>query len=448
MWSRTPLVLRWGVPVVLLLCFPLLGPSDFLLRVGIDLLLYALLAAGLNIAVGWAGLLDLGYVAFYGFGAYSYAILSSSQVEIELPTIAAVPIAIVATALMGLLLGLASWRLLGDYLAIVTLFFAQIFLTLLINLDQVSIPGVDEPVDITGGPTGIAGLEPFALFGYELLEVADYYVVAAVALLVVVAGLALLNDSRIGRSWRALREDPLAAQLMGLPVRRLKLLAFVFGAAVAGFTGTIFAAVQVGVYPANFGLPILILVYAMVILGGMGSLGGVIAGAAVITIGLELLRSPEESRWLLYGVIVLILLLRVRPWRRAVWLLAATAAFGFAVRWSASAIWPDDLVAGGTGSDPIADIIGNWAVVAPGSGALGNYLLGGLLVMMVVLVYAPSRWRLMGLVPTLYLAVLVWENRLITDPNITRQLLLGAGLVALVILRPQGLFGRLRVERV
>ena len=131
-----------------------------------------------------------------------------------------------------------------------------------------------------------------------------------------VVALQLINHSRTGRAWRALREDSLAAEMMSMPVNRLKLLAFMFGAATAGLTGTIFAAVQLGVFPQNFDLPLLITVYAMVILGGAGSIPGVVIGAIMINVSLELLREPENARLLFYVAIGLGLVTLVRPWRR------------------------------------------------------------------------------------------------------------------------------------
>src|ERR687891_1487879 len=147
--------------------FPFLTDSPFLIRVGVNVLLFALLALGLNIVVGWAGLLDLGYVAFYGFGAYAYAWVSSSQFDLHWPTIATIPAVVVASALLGLLLGLPSWRLVGDYLAITTLFFAQIFVELALNLDRINLPGSDEPLNLTGGPKGVARGDPMGIFALQ-----------------------------------------------------------------------------------------------------------------------------------------------------------------------------------------------------------------------------------------------------------------------------------------
>ena len=148
--ARCRLSARLGLLLALAALVPLVVSSDFLVRIGVNGLLLALLAVGLNVSVGWAGLLDLGFVAFYGFGAYTFALLSSDQLGIHLPTLLAVPIVILTVGLLGLLLGLPSWRLSGDYLAIVTLFFSQIFLELALNVDRLG-------VDLTGGPNGISG---------------------------------------------------------------------------------------------------------------------------------------------------------------------------------------------------------------------------------------------------------------------------------------------------
>ena len=158
----------WGSSSRLAVFVPLVRGSDFLVRVGVNALLLALLAVGLNVSVGWAGLLDLGFIAFYGFGAYAFAILSSDQLGIDLPTLVAVPLVVVATGLLGVVLGLPSRRLSGDYLAIVTLFFSQIFLELALNFDRLG-------VDLTGGPNGIAGVTRSHSSASRLSSPASYF---------------------------------------------------------------------------------------------------------------------------------------------------------------------------------------------------------------------------------------------------------------------------------
>ena len=275
---------------------------------GMYTLFYILLGLGLNIVVGYAGLLDLGYVAFFGFGAYFYAELSSDHYGIHWPATVSIPVVIVAAALLGLVLGIPSRRLLGDYLAIVTLFFGQAFVvfTLAVNYRG-----------LTGGPNGIADIDPIRFFGYELTTRTQQFYFLLVVACVVLAALYFVSESRTGRAWRALREDPLAAEAMSMPVNRLKLLAFSFGAGIAGLAGCIFAAVLTAVTPGTFDLPILITIYAVIILGGLGSLTGVVLGAVVINVSFQFLapENPQNNaRVLFYSLILLLLLVWLRPW--------------------------------------------------------------------------------------------------------------------------------------
>ena len=197
---------------------------------------------------------------------------------------------------VGLLVGLPSWRVSGDYLAIVTLFFLQIFLVLLNNVDRPDFQFLDEPDwAITNGPNGISTVDPLEFFGRRITSLDAYYWLLVGAIALVLTALYLANHSRTGRAWRALREDALAAELMSTPVTRLKLLAFVVGAGVAGLAGAIFAAQQGAVFPVNFDLTLLITLYAMVILGGAGSLAGVALGAIVLNLSLEPLREPDDA---------------------------------------------------------------------------------------------------------------------------------------------------------
>src|SRR3954449_3363047 len=300
-WPRLAMV---GVVGALI---PLLGLNDFQLQVGVNALLLAMLAVGLNIAVGWAGLLDLCYIAFYGFGAYGFALLSSNQLGsngIHLQAEVSIPIIMLAAAALGLLVGLPSRRLIGDYLAIVTLFFGEVFLEVTTNVGT----------DTLGGPNGIPAIDPIKGFGQQILTLKGYYYFLLIAILVVIAALHLLDQSRTGRAWRAVREDPLAANMMTIPVNRLKLMAFSFGALVAALAGTIFAASQGGVFPNDFDTPFLILIYAGLILGGSGSIAGAVLGGLVVSVTLEFLRNPTEAGYLFYGMIILTLVARTRPW--------------------------------------------------------------------------------------------------------------------------------------
>ncbi len=460
--ERTGLRTGWTAPIVALIerippvgllalavgataLVPFLSSSDYVVRVAVNTVLFALLALGLNVVVGWAGLLDLGFVAFYGFGAYSYAILSSDQFGLHWPAVLSVALVIVLSAALGLLLGLPSRRLLGDYLAIVTLFFAQIFVVLTTNADRITLPWNDGPTDFTGGPNGITDIDPISFLGYEFGSIRSYLWLSLGVFTIVVIALALVNQSRTGRAWRAVREDPLAAEVMSMPVNRLKLLAFMFGAATAGLTGTLFAAVQLGVFPGNFELPLLITVYAMVILGGAGSIPGVVIGAITINVSLELLREPSNARLLFYGAIGLGLLALMRPWWKLAAVVGGTIVFGIVAYQLAEWLRPA-WVSGSIEGGRFADLLDGWVIHPVNSTRLGN--VGFILLIAAVITLSELRgiWRTVLLVPTLYLAAFVWENRLVAEPSVTRILLLGALLIVLMSWRPQGLLGTARVE--
>jgi branched-chain amino acid transport system permease protein len=292
-------------------------------------MLYVMLALGLNIVVGFAGLLDLGYVAFYATGAYFYAILASPQFGLHLPFWALLPMGAGIACLFGVLLGAPTLRLRGDYLAIVTLGFGEIIRIFLNNLNA--------PVNITNGPQGINMIDPVRIAGHgltrpiELLGVKlsgaheHYFLFLALTLLVIFIALRL-QDSRIGRAWAAIREDEVAAAAMGINTRDLKLLAFAMGAAFGGLGGGLFAAFQGFVSPESFGLMESIMILCMVVLGGMGHIPGVILGAILVTVLPELLRyigplqqeligrvvvDPADLRMLLFGIgLVVVMLFR------------------------------------------------------------------------------------------------------------------------------------------
>ena len=421
---------------------PLLGLGGFQLQVGIDALVIALLAVGLNVVVGWAGLLDLGYVAFFGFGAYGFALLSSSQLGshgIHLPALVSLPIVMVGAAILGLLVGLPSRRLLGDYLAIVTLFFGEAFVEFTNNV----APGA------LGGPNGIVGIDPIRSLGLQVTSNEGYYYLLVALLVITMAVLRLLETSRTGRAWRAVREDPLAAASMTIPVNRVKLMAFALGAMVAALAGTIFAAQQISVFPTDFDTPILILVYAGLILGGSGSIAGAATGALVVMVIYDgLLRSPTDSGYLFYGLIVVTLLVKVRPWRRLGAILTATVVFGLAAHAIAAAISASAVAGGPQSTGWIAAVLRDWVIVPANPQIPGNYGFVLLVGMVIAVVQAKGRWRTILLVPTIYLASFVWETRLVVEPSITRQLMIGAILIVMMNARPQGLLGAKRVETV
>ena len=433
--------------VAIVAALPIFFESGYVRRVAFDTVIFMLLALGLNVTVGWGGLLDLGYVAFFGVGAYTYAILSADRYDLDLPIFVTIPAAAVVGGIVGLLVGLPSRRLSGDYLAIVTLFFFQIFLTVSNNSD--SIFGHN----VAGGPNGILNVRPLSLFGHELpvshegiFNVSYLYVALAVFVVVFIA-LRFVNESRTGRAWRSLREDSLAAELMGMPVNWLKLMAFAFGAATAALTGTLVTALNGSVFPQTFEFPLLITVYTMVILGGAGSQAGVVIGAIGISVLLEVLREPGDSRFLFYAVMLLGLVGTLRFSRRLAFVLGGTVVFGFALHVLAAAIDGNWTAGAADSSGRLGEWANNWVVV-PGDLATWvtpvSYI--SLVAAVLTLTVLQGRARLVLLVPTLYLAAFVWENVMLVRPEPTRFVVLGAILVAVMVARPEGLLGEKRVE--
>ena len=269
-------------------------------------LLYVLLALGLNIVVGYAGLLDLGYVAFFAVGAYLFALLGSPHLAEAFPWIAAafpdglhlpiwavIPLAAALAGLFGVLLGAPTLKLRGDYLAIVTLGFGEIIRVFLNNLDR--------PINLTNGPKGINQIDgitffgvklsrPIEVFGFEIASVSLYYYLFLALVIVSVVICHRLEQSRIGRAWMAIREDEIAAKAMGINTRNLKLLAFGMGATFGGVSGAMFASFQGFVSPESFSLQESVVIVAMVVLGGIGHIPGVIVGALSLALLPEILR--------------------------------------------------------------------------------------------------------------------------------------------------------------
>jgi len=442
--SLVPGSLQLAVFVGVAATLPLwMGRGD-LFAYGIFTLLYILLGLGLNVVVGYAGLLDLGYVAFFGFGAYFYALVSSPQYDIHWPALVSIPVIVVSTAILGLLLGIPSRRLLGDYLAIVTLFFGQAFVVFVLAANP-TVGGKG----LTGGPNGIADIDPLTFFGYELTSRTQqfYFLLGVVALVLV--GLHFISESRTGRAWRSLREDPLAAEAMSVPVNRLKLMAFCFGSGIAGLAGCIFAAVLTAISPGNFALPLLITIYAIVILGGIGSLTGVILGAIVINVSFQFLapENPQDrARLLFYAVLLLLVVVGLRSWRRVGAVLGGVVALGVVAQAIVAAVAPTwtggAVVEGGW----IAPAVEHWVIIPSGHGRFGDFAYVALVAAVLTLTQLHGRVRLAALVPTLYLAAIVWETSFVEQPAVARWILFGALLVALMNFRPQGLLGTPRVE--
>ena len=445
-WERLPPFGRLGLFVVPAALFPIFTGSNTLSRFGVFTLLYVLLGLGLNIVVGFAGLLDLGYVAFYGFGAYTYGFLASGHSGHHWQAEAAIPLVVVLTALLGLLLGLPSRRLLGDYLAIVTLFFGQAFVTFVNNANYINFPFFGH-LDLTGGANGLDRIDPLDFFGYRLVSTKQYFYFLLAAFVVVIGALYFANESRTGRAWRALREDPLAAEAMSIPVNRLKLLAFSFGAATAGFTGAIYGAIHTGAFPGDYDIGLLITVYAVVILGGTGSLAGVVFGAIIVNCAPEILRTPSQAGYLFYGTIALALLAKLRPWRRLAVVAAALVGLGFALRAIADAVWPRMTAGTSQGAGFAARIVDHWVLLPRHPEKMADFAYVILIAAILFVTQIRGIWRTVALVPTLYLVAFVWENRLIQETaGATRLILLGAMLIALMNARPQGLMGTARVE--
>jgi branched-chain amino acid transport system permease protein len=301
--DRRAVVAAWIVGLAIAVLVPLRA-SAYWEEVLISAALFGLLAMGLNVVVGLAGLLDLGYVAFWAIGAYSVAIFSGAGPfkSLHLNTWEILPIGVGLAMLFGVILGLPVLRLRGDYLAIVTLGFGEIIRITASNLEGV-----------TGGPRGIGGIPHPNFFGFDFgVDPGPYYYWVLGTLLVMLVVIRRLDRSRIGRAWVAIREDEVPAEAMGINTLRMKLWAFAIGASTAGFAGVIQGSKISYVSPASFQIIISILILSMVVLGGMGSTFGPIVGAIVITVAPEVLREAQDYRYLVFGA-VLVVMMVFRP---------------------------------------------------------------------------------------------------------------------------------------
>ncbi len=334
-WKKHPAGAWIGVVLVavalVLLPFVLTGIGTAWVRITNLAILFVLLSLGLNIVVGFAGLLDLGYIAFYAVGAYCYALLASPHFDLHLPFWIILPIGAAIACFFGVILGAPTLKLRGDYLAIVTLGFGEIIRIFLNNLSQ--------PVNLTNGPQGITLIDPFRIGSFNFATpttvsgvtftgpIKYYYFLVLLVIVIIVINLRLQN-SRIGRAWEAIREDEIAARAMGINTRNMKLLAFAMGASFGGISGGVFSATQGFISPESFVLVESVMVLSMVVLGGMGNVFGVILGAVLLSFVPEVLRytvepiqravfgrmiiEPEVIRMLLFGL-ALVLMMLYRP---------------------------------------------------------------------------------------------------------------------------------------
>jgi branched-chain amino acid transport system permease protein len=295
-----------AIAALLVLPLALQGMGDHWVRIADTCLLYIMMALGMNIVVGYAGLLDLGYVAFYAVGAYLFALLASPHLMEQFAWVAAtlpaglhtpwwvtIPLAVVLAAFFGTLLGAPTLKLRGDYLAIVTLGFGEIA--------RIFINNLGGPVNITNGARGLVQIDsvsvfgmdlgkPLSLGGYAVSSVTLYYYLFLVLTLFTVLVCYRLQDSRIGRAWMAIRDDEVAAEAMGINTRNMKLLAFGLGASFGGAAGAMFASFQGFISPESFSLQESVMIVAMVVFGGIGHIPGVILGAVLLTALPEALR--------------------------------------------------------------------------------------------------------------------------------------------------------------
>jgi branched-chain amino acid transport system permease protein len=297
--------------LLLAVWLPLGDPNPYLVGVATQALVYVGLALGLNMVVGYAGLLDLGYAAFFAIGAYGSSILSTTY---RWPIGLTIPAVILMAIISGVIIGGPTLRLRSDYLAIVTLGFGEIIQTTATNLG------------ITGGATGIFGIPPLQIFGIQLIQPVDYYYVLLGLCLVYLAITWRVRRSKIGRAWLAIREDEDAALAMGINTVRYKLYAYVAGAAFASLIGLVYGTYMTAIAPTSFGYEQSVLIIVAVLIGGMGSIPGMVIGGILVEIIPEAMRSFSDLRLLLFGV-VMVLVMIFRPqgvwpeqaprWRRA-----------------------------------------------------------------------------------------------------------------------------------
>ena len=277
--------------LALALLAPFVSATNYSLSVMTSALLFVMLAVGLNIVVGYCGLLDLGYAAFFAIGAYTSGILATRY---EWPLLATIPVVIIAAVFAGVIIGGPTLRLRSDYLAIVTLGFGEIIRITANNLE------------ITGGPSGIYGIPGLAIGGLDLSSPVAFYYACVIAVALAVLGAARLGRSRLGRAWRFVREDEDAAEAMGIHTYKVKLAAYIAGAIWGGLAGILFGAQLTAISPQSFTFLWSALILMAVVLGGMGSTPGVVVGAVFVSVLPELLRGAADYRYFIFGVLLIV----------------------------------------------------------------------------------------------------------------------------------------------
>ena len=280
---------------------PQLAANQYVVSVGMQVEVMMCLALGLNMVVGYAGLLDLGFAAFFAIGAYTTGMLST---DLHWPILLTLPPALALALVGAIFVGIPTLRLRSDYLAVVTLGFGEIIQNIVNNLEQ------------TGGPTGIFGIPPLAIGGLQIVSPVGYYYVFFITLLIFIGVTWRVRHSWLGRAWLAIREDEDVAQAMGIKTRRYKLYAYMAGAILGAITGSFYAPAMIGIAPPTFGFMESLLVVMAVSIGGMGSLAGALLGAGVVVAGPEVLRAFAQARLLVFGL-VLVIMMMARP--QGVW---------------------------------------------------------------------------------------------------------------------------------
>jgi branched-chain amino acid transport system permease protein len=309
----------WTVVLIALAAVgPLIVSNDYYISLGMQVEVMMCLALGLNIVVGYAGLLDLGFAAFFAIGAYTTGLLA---LTLHWPILATLPVSVLMALAGAVLVGTPTLRLRRDYLAVVTLGFGEVVQLVVNNLEQ------------TGGPTGLFGIPPLEIAGFKFVTpTANYYVFFATLMVFIVASVRLRN-SGLGRAWLAVREDEDVAMAMGIKTQRNKLYAYMAGAVIGGITGSFYGPAMIGVAPPTFGFMQSLLIIMAVAIGGMGSVSGALIGAAVVISGPELLRSFSQGRLLVFGLI-LVAMMMARP--QGVW---PEGGPGLARSWTALKQW-------------------------------------------------------------------------------------------------------------